>query len=120
MIAEGRPTRRSSEQPLRGDSSAVALVILLFGILDEPIVRPAVTQLRNVPGMPWYIATIKGQDFPGDLMGKPGAVGFLATRVTRCVQSCGISGNFRGASRGSALSDEEARRSYEQQTSELH
>ncbi len=32
----------------RGDSSAVALVSLRFGILAAPIVRPAVTQLRNV------------------------------------------------------------------------
>lgn len=42
------PITRSSEQPGRGDSSAVGLVTLLLGILTAPVVRPAVTQFRNV------------------------------------------------------------------------
>ena len=44
----GSPTNRSSEQPGRGDSTTVAIVILLLGILAVPVVRSAVTQIRNV------------------------------------------------------------------------
>ena len=75
MISKRSNTTRSSEQPGRGDASTAAIVTLLFGILAAPVVRPAVTQLRNVSCDVKSQLPLLGVDLPDQAL--PFAAGIL-------------------------------------------